>query len=151
MRIESVLVLLIVGVVSTSAQAPAPARPATDGVYEQFIALDLNHRRAQWTALNSSARTQLVQTHAKRWLMEHRSQLWAGQVAAVQEFIDFVPTLFGPADASASWDKERRLRQAARCRIGARSFDEAFAILHAARLQSSFLTEWTDWLVNCVL
>jgi hypothetical protein len=119
--------------------------------YDAFIALDVEQRRKTFAKLDAATKTFLVRTHGERWLAGHRAQLTAGQVAAVQAFIDFIPEVFGGGDSTK---RELELAKVVRCEVGESAFGEAFAILHppadGRRSWRDIAYEWLEWFDACV-
>lgn len=139
---------------SAFASENVAAAPVAEPTYEEFIRLDIAHRREVFATLSAETKTLLVRTHGERWLAANRGRLRGGQTAAVQAFIDFIPQLFDRPMNRESMRRELELTKTIRCRVGEHAFAEAFAILHPPpehrRAWRDVVDSWLEWLVECL-
>ena len=64
---------VLLGPSAFASQSVAVA-PVPEPTYEEFIRLDIPHRREVFATLQAETKTLLVRTHGERWVMANRGR-----------------------------------------------------------------------------
>ena len=127
------------------------ARPAEVQIsYDQFMKLDSASRTSRFREVNPETKAMIMRTHAERWLAANRGRLTNGQVALVQEAIDFVtPALYrNPSDPELK-RKSDALEAKFKCRLRHSDMMAAFGPSQAPP-PASWLDDMSAWFSGCL-
>ncbi|MBI2219607.1 MAG: hypothetical protein HYU53_00165 [Acidobacteria bacterium] len=137
--------------------APSAVARAGDNGYEQFMSLTAEQRREAFARLPADQKAALKRTHAQRWLETHRAELSAGQVAAVEQAIDFVtPELYDGPQTEERRRREQEIRKRLECSIGRDRAAAAFVLMPEIPQPTPeglgrVVDQWLGWFVDCVI
>lgn len=155
-RVATGLTLLAASLAWGLGVSPRGFQGATAGaeLYESFMKLSTDQRRAHFDTLGPDAKARLKRTHAERWLAENRRHLTPAQAALVEEAIAFfTPALYQhPADG-AKRRQEDDLRSRLVCSLSSHQVGAAFTFLPQPEKLTwrGAVDEWLAWFSECVV
>ena len=124
--------------------------------YEEFVQLPADRRDALFAQLGADTKAAFLRRRFESWLTEHRRQLSARQVAAVQDAIDLVtPTMYERPPDEGEKARQDAVGKKLYCSLGA-ELAYSFANGKAApvkvnRTWSQAFESWAEWVVDCVM
>ena len=159
---RSVLATAIVAfaVVGAQAHPRQGAQGATPPVvaYDDFMRISAEQRRGSFGALSAENKSQIVRTHAERWLAKNRVRLTTSEVGVFQEMINFItPERYAKRPETAMDKEEQALRAKMRCRVSTEDVVEAFNVFGTrsqtgvAKPKWTYLSQakcWLEWIAE---
>jgi hypothetical protein len=136
---------------SLNGQQPAATPPKTQITYAAFMALSDRQRWDRFDGLDAETKSMLMRTHANRWLDKNRSRLSAGQIAVMQEVIEYLsPESYrNPGDPQIA-RRGQELTEKLKCQL--RHSDMLAAIgPHRSPPPASWMNDVWLWFNQCVI